>query len=175
MKKPKNILLGISASIAIYRCCDLVRELTKRGHSVRVVMTKTAASWIHPLVFEALSNQKVFTEQDNLHGMPHIELRTGVDLYVIVPATADTIARAAAGRADDIVTATLLSYSGLRWFVPAMNPYMFEHPATQRNLKTLQSFGYRILDPTSGEVICGDEGRGKMMAVTDIITAIESI
>ncbi len=173
MSQTQNILLGVSASIAIYRSCDLTRELTKLGYTVRVVMTRTAAQWIHPLIFEALSGQKVITEGSSDLSMPHIDLRSGIDLYLIVPATADIIARAAVGRADDIVTATLLSYPGPRWLAPAMNPYMYSHPATQKNLQILRGYGYRILDPVEGTAVCGDEGQGKMMAVTDIIRAIQ--
>ncbi|MCS6984315.1 MAG: phosphopantothenoylcysteine decarboxylase [Leptospiraceae bacterium] len=171
--KKGSILLGVSASIAIYRSCELVRELTKRGYLVRVLMTRTAEKWIHPVLFEALSGQRVYTEKDSESGMPHIELRRDISLYLIAPATADLIARAAQGRADDIVTATLLSFPGERWLAPAMNPYMYSHKATQRNLTILREYGYRILEPQSGMAVCGDEGLGKMAEIEDILLQIE--
>lgn len=168
-----TIILGISASVAIYKACDIVRELTKAGHSVRVAMTRSASNWINPVLFEALSSNEVITD-DTASGMAHIDIRTGADLMLIAPATADLIARAAQGRADDIVTATLLAYDGPRYIAPAMNPYMYAHPATQANLKTLKSFGYQILDSANGEAVCGDVGQGKMMAVADILAALKS-
>jgi len=168
-----TIILGVSASVAIYKACDIVRELTKAGHTVRVAMTRTAVSWINPVLFEALSGNPVITD-DTASGMAHIDIRNGADLMLVAPATADLIARAAVGRADDIVTATLLSYSGPRYIAPAMNPYMYAHPAVQANLKTLQSYGYRILDSANGEAVCGDVGQGKMMAVAEIIKALKA-
>jgi phosphopantothenoylcysteine synthetase/decarboxylase len=177
-----NIILGVSASVAIYKACDIVRELTKAGHAVRVAMTRTAVSWINPVLFEGLSGHEVYYDAETSghkrvsgsSGMAHIDIRNGADLMLIAPATADLIARAAVGRADDIVTATLLSYSGPRYIAPAMNPHMYAHPATQANLKTLQSYGYQILDSANGEAVCGDMGQGKMMAVADIIAAIKA-
>jgi phosphopantothenoylcysteine decarboxylase len=168
-----TIILGISASVAIYKACDIVRELTKAEHTVRVAMTRTAAEWINPVLFEALSSNKVITE-DTASGMAHIDIRTGADLMLVAPATADLIARAATGRADDIVTATLLAYDGPRYIAPAMNPFMYAHPATQANLTTLKSYGYHILDSANGEAVCGDVGQGKMMAVANILAALNA-
>ncbi len=169
-----NILIGVSASVAIYKACDLVRELTKAGHSVRVVMTRTAQKWISPVLFSALSESITFTEDMNQESaMPHIDVRKDLDLFLIAPATANLISRAAHGAADDILAATLLSYHGPRWLAPAMNPYMFSHPATQKNLKTLEEYGYRILSPQNGEAVCGDIGEGKMMTIADIIKEVE--
>jgi len=166
-----TIILGVSASVAIYKACDIVRELTKAGHHVRVAMTRTAVSWINPVLFEALSGNAVVTD-DSATGMAHIDIRTGADLMLVAPATADLIARAAQGRADDIVTATLLAYDGPRFVAPAMNPSMYAHPATQANLATLKSFGYKILDSANGEAVCGDVGQGKMMPVAGILAGI---
>lgn len=169
-----TIILGVSASVAIYRACDLVRELTKAGHAVRVVMTRTAASWINPILFEALSGNPVITD-DTASGMAHIDIRKGADLMLVAPATADLIARAAQGRADDILAATLLAYDGPRWLAPAMNPSMYAHPATQAALATCRSYGYHILDAANGEAVCGDIGQGKMMAVGDILAAVSGL
>ncbi|HMY12083.1 MAG TPA: flavoprotein, partial [Turneriella sp.] len=135
-----KIIFGVSASVAIYRACDLVRELTKAGHEVHVVMTRTAASWINPVLFEALSDHPVVADA-TASGMAHIEIRKGAQLMLVAPASADLIARAAHGRADDILTATLLAYDGPRWLAPAMNPSMYAHPATQASLATCQKYG----------------------------------
>ncbi|MFZ5629788.1 MAG: flavoprotein [Spirochaetota bacterium] len=166
-----KIIFGVSASVAIYRACDLVRELTKAGHEVHVVMTRTAASWINPVLFEALSGHPVVADA-TASGMAHIEIRKGSQLMLVAPASADLIARAAQGRADDILAATLLAYDGPRWLAPAMNPSMYAHPATQASLATCKGYGYRILDSANGEAVCGDVGQGKMMAVQDILAAV---
>jgi phosphopantothenoylcysteine synthetase/decarboxylase len=169
-----KIIFGVSASVAIYRACDLVRELTKADHDVHVVMTRTAASWINPVLFEALSDNPVVADA-TASGMAHIEIRKSAQLMLVAPASADLIARAAQGRADDILTATLLAYDGPRWLAPAMNPSMYAHPATQANLATCQKYGYRILDCANGEAVCGDVGQGKMMAVQDILAAVAEL
>lgn len=173
-----KIIFGVSASVAIYRACELVRELSKEGHDVRVVMTRTACHWINPLLFEALSGNGVLTDAPETHAMgahhmPHIDIRESADLMLIAPATADLIARAAQGRADDVLTATLLAFTGARWFAPAMNPAMYAHPATLSSLEKCKSYGYRILDSANGEAVCGDIGQGKMMAVQDILAAVK--
>lgn len=174
-----KIIFGVSASVAIYRACDLVRELSKAGHDVHVVMTRTASAWINPVLFEALSGNRVITDGSTslttghtASGMAHIEIRNGSDLMLVAPATADLIARAAQGRADDILTATLLAYDGPRWLAPAMNPSMYAHPATQASLAQCRSYGYTILDSADGEAVCGDVGQGKMMAIADILAAV---
>ncbi|MFO1527135.1 MAG: flavoprotein [Turneriella sp.] len=166
-----KIILGVSASVAIYKACDICRELSKAGHNITVAMTRTAVDWINPVLFEALSGNEVITDA-TAGGMAHIDIRSGVDLMLIAPATADLVARAAQGRADDIVTATLLAYDGPRWLAPAMNPSMYAHPATQASLAQCRSYGYRILDSADGEAVCGDVGQGKMMAVSDILAAV---
>lgn len=166
-----KIILGVSASVAIYKACDIVRELTKAGHDVHVVMTRTAASWINPVLFEALSENDVVTDE-TAEGMEHIKIREGADLMLVAPASADLIARAAQGRADDILAATLLSYDGPRYIAPAMNPNMYAHPATQANLGRLREFGYKILDSANGEAVCGDVGQGKMMPVAEILRCV---
>lgn len=169
-----NILIGVSASIAIYRSLDLVRNLTKKGHSVKVTMTRTAEKWINPVLFSALSENPVYTESQNAESaMPHIDVRENLDIYLIAPATSDLIARAAVGRADDIVTATLLSYEGPRMIAPSMNPFMYRHPATQKNLNILKEYGYHIISPLEGEAVCGDVGEGKMASIDQLILEIK--
>lgn len=169
-----KVIFGVSASIAIYKACDLVRELTKAGHDVHVVMTRTAVSWINPIIFEALSENDVITDE-SATGMEHIRIREGADLMLVAPASADLIARAAQGRADDILAATLLAYDGPRFVAPAMNPNMYSHPATRANLARLKEYGYKVLDSANGEAVCGDVGQGKMMAVVDILRAVTGV
>ena len=166
-----NILLGVSASIAIYRSCELVRLAKKAGYSVRVVMTRMAESWISPTIFSALSENQVYTNHD-YQSMPHIDIRKDLDLFLVAPATANVIAKAAHGIADDILTATLLSFTGERWFAPAMNPNMYSHQLVQKNIAILREVGYSILEPISGEAVCGDLGEGKMMGIEDIFARI---
>lgn len=173
-----KIIFGVTASIAAYRACDLVRELTKRGHDVHVVMTRTAASWINPVMFGALSENRVVVDgKDSLlasqNAMEHIEVRTDAKLLLVAPASADFIARAAQGRADDILAATLLAFTGKVALAPAMNPSMYAHPATQNSLKICRGYGYHIFDSADGEAVCGDLGQGKMMAVSDILKETE--
>ena len=167
-----NILIGVSASIAIYKSCELVRMLKKEGHSVQVVMTQTAESWISPTIFAALSDNEVHTNH-TYRSMPHIDIRKGLDLFLIAPATANLIAKAAHGIANDILTTTLLSFTGEKWFAPAMNPGMYSHEIVQRNIAILREIGYSILEPVSGEAVCGDIGEGKMMKIEDIFELVQ--
>lgn len=170
------ILLGVSASISIYKACDVVRECVHRNHTVRVIMTKQAADWVHPELFEALSGQPVFAPGwDYRESMPHIAVRNEADLMAVVPASANVIARIAGGLADDPVTSTLLSFSGPKLVAPAMNPGMFLNPITQRNLRQIKEYGYRIIEPQEGEVVCGESGPGKLAAIESILESIESI
>ena len=168
-----KVLLGVTASIAIYKALDLTRELRKRSIEVQVLMSNSAASWISPVLFETLSDSPVYAGRDHVkEAMPHISVREKADLFVIAPASADCIARAAMGRADDIITTTLLSFSGPRWFAPSMNPFMYAHKAVQKNLQILAEYGYEILDPQNGEAVCGDLGKGKMATVEQILDKI---
>ena len=145
--------------------------LKKEGHSVWVVMTRTAERWISPTIFAALSDNKVYTNRA-YQSMPHIDIRKDLDLFLIVPATANVIAKAAHGIADDVLTTTLLSFTGEKWFAPAMNPDMYSHKAVQKNIVILRETGCSILDPASGEAVCGDIGEGKMMKIEDIFELI---
>jgi phosphopantothenoylcysteine synthetase/decarboxylase len=175
-----KIIYGVTASIAAYRACDIVRELVKRGHDVHVVMTRTAAGWINPVMFGALSENPVVVDDDyrsslSHDAMQHIELRNDAKLLLVAPASADFIARAAQGRADDVLAATLLAFTGKVALAPAMNPSMYAHPATQNSLKICKSFGYHIFDAADGEAVCGDVGQGKMMSVNEIIKETERL
>ncbi len=169
-----NILLGISGSIAIYRSCDIVRILVQTEHHVTVVMTATAAKWISPIIFTAISGNHVYTNTME-EEMSHIYLKEKLDLFLVVPATANIIAKCALGIADDLLTTTMLAFEGEKWFAPAMNPTMWSNPIVQNNINSLKTYGCRIIEPIAGEAICGDIGMGKMAKNETIIQDIEAL
>jgi len=171
-----NILLGVTGSVACYKSLDLTRLLTKQGHTVRVLLSKTAASWISPVLFHALSGQKAYTDDDfYTSGMLHIDLTKNIDSFVIAPATANVISSLATGSAYNLITSTFLYFHGKQkntWVAPAMNPNMYSHPAVQKNLDTLRTYGTKICEPHDGIAVCGDEGKGKLMPIEDIAKKI---
>ncbi|WCL48871.1 flavoprotein [Leptospira sp. GIMC2001] len=166
-----NILIAVSGSIASYRACELVRNLTKLGHSVRVIMTPNATEFIRPLTFEALTSKPVLYDEYS-SGMPHIEAKYGADIMAIVPATANLIGKMANGIADDIVTSTYLAIQCPVIVAPAMNPGMWNHKAVQRNISRLMEDGIHIISPENGVVVCGDEGQGKLADISYIESEI---
>ncbi|WP_087023391.1 bifunctional phosphopantothenoylcysteine decarboxylase/phosphopantothenate--cysteine ligase CoaBC [Thaumasiovibrio subtropicus] len=172
----KRILLGISGGIAAYKCAELTRRLSERGAEVRVVMTKAAQTFITPLTMQAVSGHPV---SDDLFdpaaeaSMGHIELAKWADLVLLAPATADLIARSAAGMGNDLLTTLLLATDAPIAVAPAMNQQMYRHPATQRNLETLRGFGYHIWGPASGEQACGDVGPGRMLEPMALVEKCE--
>lgn len=161
----RNILLGVSGGIAAYKSAELVRQLQELGASVRVVMTRGAREFITPLTLQALSGNPVHTElldEDAEQGMGHIELARWADLLLIAPATADLIARLAAGRADDLLTTVALATPAPVLLAPAMNQQMWKDPATEANMATLLQRGIRAVGPAAGVQACGDVGPGRM-------------
>ena len=159
----RNILLGVTGGIAAYKSAELVRQLRERGANVRVIMTRGAMEFITPLTLQALSGNPVHTElldEEAEQGMGHIELARWADL--VAPATADFIARLAAGRADDLLTTTALATAAPRLLAPAMNQQMWCDPATKANVSTLQQRGIQLVGPAAGEQACGDVGPGRM-------------
>ncbi len=170
-----QVLLGVSGGIAAYKAADLVRRLRERGCQVRVVMTAAATAFVSPLTFQALSGHPVRTsllDPAAEAGMGHIELARWADLVLMAPATADLIARLAAGLADDLPTTLVLATSAPLYLAPAMNQQMWRHPATQENLERLRERGVRILGPTQGSQACGDLGPGRMLEPTQIVEAL---
>jgi phosphopantothenoylcysteine decarboxylase/phosphopantothenate--cysteine ligase len=167
----KQILVGITGGIAAYKAAELVRRLQEDGSSVRVVMTKAATGFITPLTLQALSGNPVhldLLDTEAEAGMGHIELARWADAVVVAPASADFIARLAAGRADDLLTAICLATSAPIALAPAMNQQMWKHPATQENCRKLQERGIRLLGPEAGLQACGDVGYGRMREVADL-------
>jgi phosphopantothenoylcysteine decarboxylase/phosphopantothenate--cysteine ligase len=161
----KRILLGVTGGIAAYKAAELVRLLNKEGADVRVVMTNSGAEFISPLTLQALSGNPVHTsmwDQSIPNGMPHIELSRDCDLVLVAPATADFMAKLAAGRADDLLSTLCLARDCPLILAPAMNKQMWENSSTQRNLDTLLQDGVHFVGPDSGIQACGEQGVGRM-------------
>ena len=177
MAAQKRILLIIGGGIAAYKCLDLIRRLRERGHGVRVVMTKAAEQFVTPLSVGALTNERVFTglfDLDDEREIGHIRLARDPDLIVVAPATADLIAKMAGGHANDLATTVLLATDKPVLLAPAMNPRMWLHPATQRNVAQLKRDGIHITGPATGEMAeRGEAGPGRLIEVPDLVTAIE--
>lgn len=156
-------MLGVAGGIAAYKSAELLRRLTESGHSVRVVPTRAALEFVGAATFEALSGQPVQTEVfADVPAVAHVRLGQQADLVVVAPATADLMARAAQGRADDLLTATLLTARCPVLFAPAMHTEMWEHPATRANVALLRSRGVTVMEPASGRLTGADSGAGRL-------------
>jgi phosphopantothenoylcysteine decarboxylase/phosphopantothenate--cysteine ligase len=168
----KRIVLGITGGVAAYKAAELVRLLSKRGASVQVVMTDAATHFVTPVTFQALSGNPVFTDQWDAriaNNMAHIDLSRGADAIVVAPASANFIAKAANGLADDLLSTLILARECPLLVAPAMNRQMWENAATRRNVATLRSDGVSILGPAAGEQACGESGLGRMIEPSDIL------
>ncbi len=175
----KNIVLGVTGSIAAYKAADIANSLTKQGYSVNVIMTDAARKFITPLTFQTLTKNKVHTdmfadyEPDKVH---HISLARGADLMLIAPASADIIAKLACGICDDMLSTVCLALRGTPVLIcPAMNTAMYENPATQRNMKTLADQGVQFIEPKAALLACGDTGKGALADVADIVEAVNKL
>jgi phosphopantothenoylcysteine decarboxylase/phosphopantothenate--cysteine ligase len=173
----KKVALGISGGIAAYKAVEVLRGLQRAGCTVRVGMTKRACEFIQPLTFRALSGAHVIVDDyapDNPDPIAHITFSQTVDLFLIAPATANIIGKLANGIADDFLTSTYLASTSPVLIAPAMNPSMWHHPATQRNLRRLRSDGVHIIEPDDGEMACGTIGPGRLSEPERIVaTALE--
>ncbi|GAA3052297.1 bifunctional phosphopantothenoylcysteine decarboxylase/phosphopantothenate--cysteine ligase CoaBC [Streptomyces roseofulvus] len=162
MTKPK-VVLGVSGGIAAYKACELLRRLTESGHDVRVVPTDSALHFVGAATWSALSGNPVSTEVwDAVHEVPHVRIGQAADLVVVAPATADMLAKAAHGLADDLLTNTLLTARCPVVFAPAMHTEMWEHPATQENVATLRRRGAVVVEPAVGRLTGVDTGKGRL-------------
>jgi phosphopantothenoylcysteine decarboxylase/phosphopantothenate--cysteine ligase len=175
----KRVLLIIGGGIAAYKCLDLIRRLRERGHAVRCVMTKAAQEFITPLAVGAISNERVATDLfdlDDEREIGHIRLAREADLVVVAPATADLLARMAQGHANDLATAVLLATTAPVLAAPAMNPAMWSHKATRRNVRQLETDGVQFIGPNAGEMAeRGEAGVGRMAEVAELVERIESL
>ncbi|MGW1676310.1 bifunctional phosphopantothenoylcysteine decarboxylase/phosphopantothenate--cysteine ligase CoaBC [Saccharopolyspora sp. NPDC002376] len=165
-----RVVLGVSGGIAAYKACEVLRRLTESGHSVRVVPTEAALNFVGAATFEALSGQPVRTGVfSDVHEVQHVRLGQEADLVVVAPATADLLARAAHGQADDLLTSTLLTARCPVLMVPAMHTEMWEHPATQHNVALLRSRGVVVAEPDSGRLTGKDTGKGRLPDPAEIV------
>ena len=174
----KKVLLIIGGGIAAYKCLELIRLLKARTIGVRVIMTKAAEEFVTPLSVASLSGEKVFSDLFSLIDeteMGHIELSRSADLIVVAPATADLMAKMAAGMANDLATTTLLATDKPVLIAPSMNVRMWEHAATQRNLATLHGDGIYVVGPNEGDMACGEYGFGRMAEPLEILGAVEKL
>lgn len=171
MSERKRVVVGVAGGIAAYKACTVIRQLAEAGHSVRVVPTESALKFVGAATFEALSGQPVRTGVfSDVDEVPHVRIGQEADLVVIAPATADLLARAVAGRADDLLTATLLTARCPVMFAPAMHTEMWFHPATVDNVATLRRRGAIVLEPASGRLTGADTGAGRLPEAEEITT-----
>lgn len=178
----KTIVLGVTGGIAAYKACDLASELTQRQARVITVMSESATRFVAPLTFQALTRQPVYTslwpsgadsEGDTDAAMAHIALANQADAIIVAPASADFLARAAQGMADDLLTTILLATRAPVVLAPAMNPAMWQHALTQRNVQGLEGIGYRIVSPDSGRMACEHVGPGRLPSTEALIAELE--
>ncbi len=161
----KTILLGVTGGIAAYKAADYARRLMGLGAHIIPILTREAARFVGPVTFSALCGNEARVDlfaEDTPGSIPHIELARQADLFLIMPATANILAKCASGIADDLLTTILLCFKGPVLFCPSMNPTMYQNPATQSNLKRLIAFGYGIVEPDEGAAACGEQGRGRL-------------
>ena len=176
MLKNRRIVVGVTGGIAVYKACDLVSRLKKRGAEVRVVLTENACKFVPPLTFETLSvNPACVDGFGPRDGIAHISLAKWAEIFVIAPATANCLGKLAAGIADDLLTTTALAVNCPTLIAPAMNANMYRHPATQANMETLRQRGVRFVGPASGHLACGDDDIGRMEEPETIVEAIEAL
>lgn len=173
----KNIVLGVTGSIAAYKAADIVNTLTKDGFHVDVILTKGGAAFITPLTLQSLSHSRVFTDvfqEDYPQEIRHISLAKRADLFLVAPASADIIGKLANGIADDMLSTVALAVRGIpRYIAPAMNTNMYENPIVQDNLGKLQRYGYAVIEPREARLACGDLGKGALADVERIVRTVE--
>lgn len=172
MTKNKNIILGVTASIAIYKACEVVRRLKDEKFSVMVVMTEEAEELIKPIVFQSLSGNKVYRglfQEPEAWEIEHVSLAERVDLVLIAPATANIIGKIAGGICDDLLTCVICATKAPVLICPAMNEDMYKNKIVQDNIKKLKSLGYKFVEPRRGRLACGRVGVGCLAEVETIV------
>jgi phosphopantothenoylcysteine decarboxylase/phosphopantothenoylcysteine decarboxylase/phosphopantothenate--cysteine ligase len=175
----KNIVLGVTGSIAAYRAADIANGLVKAGYGVHVVMTEAATRFISPLTFQTLTKNRVYTDMFELveyRDVKHVSLAKQADLFMVAPATANIIGKLASGIADDMLSTVAMAVSGIPVLIcPAMNTAMYENPVTQGNIRKLESLGCVFVGPRESVLACGDLGKGALAEAGDIISAAERL
>lgn len=173
----RKIVLGVTGGIAAYKAVELTSRLRKAGAEVYVIMTRAAQDFVTELTFREISGQAVVTsmwDKVPTHNVEHIALANLADLLLVAPATANFLAKAAAGLADDMLTTTLLATKAPVFLAPAMNTNMYENPVTQKNLRELAARGFHIIEPASGHLACGVTGKGRLPEPVDIARQVEA-
>jgi phosphopantothenoylcysteine decarboxylase/phosphopantothenate--cysteine ligase len=171
----KEIVVGVTGSIAAYKAAEVVSQLVQRDAGVTVVMTRSATQFVGPLTFQTLTRRRVMIDQFDLESVvdpTHITLTDDADLVAVVPATANFVGKAAHGIADDMLTSLLLAVDCPVLVAPAMNDRMWKHPAVQENVATLRKRGYSFVDPDSGFLACGSYAKGRLAAPAKIVEEI---
>lgn len=171
----KTIVLGVSGGIAAYKAAQLASDLGKTGADVHVIMTRNTTEFVSPMTFETLVNNRVAVDTFDRgfeYNVEHVALAKKADVFLIAPATANVIAKMAAGIADDMLTTTVLAARCPKIVAPAMNTGMYDNPVTQRNLQTLRAFGVAVVEPESGYLACGDTGRGRLAEEGALLEAV---
>lgn len=173
-----QITLAVTGSISAYKAADITSQLTKLGLEVKVLMTPAARKFITPLTLQVLSKNPVGLDvmiEEDPQRIEHIDIGKETDIFLVAPASANTIAKLAMGLADNMVTSTALALPQRtkKLLAPAMNTKMLEHPATQRNIKLLQDYGYQIIQPRHATLACGDQGSGALATVESIVKAVK--
>jgi phosphopantothenoylcysteine decarboxylase / phosphopantothenate---cysteine ligase len=178
MMRDRTVLLGVTGSIAAYKAVDLASKLTQAGAKVDVVMTKCATEFVTPLTFRSITHRPVATDMfanPDEYDIEHIALAERAEVVVIAPATANIMAKLAAGIADDMLCCTVLATKAPVVLAPAMNVHMWENAITQENLTKLRNRGFKIVEPGYGALACGETGKGRLADVEDILAAIRRI
>jgi phosphopantothenoylcysteine decarboxylase/phosphopantothenate--cysteine ligase len=181
MKKPfekRTIVFGITGGIAAYKCCDIVRSFVKAGADVHVILTKAGTHFVTPLTLQALSQNPVHTEMFSLvqeAEIGHISLADRADLLLVAPASADIIAKVACGICDELLQTVICATKAPVVFAPSMNVHMWENPITQENIRKLKKLGYRFIEPATGDLACGYQGKGRLPEPEEIMKHVEKI
>jgi len=176
----KNIIIGVTAGIAIYKVCPLIRQLKKEECDIKCIMTENATKLLSPLLLQELSENKVYTQMfsEYEYSPTHVSLADWADLIVVVPCTCNTISKLANGKTDDLLTCTIYAADLKKTKIllcPSMNSNMWLHPITQENVKLLKKIGYYFLEPEKGELLCKKEGVGRLSSVDRIVKYIKKI
>ncbi|MFH0799218.1 MAG: flavoprotein [Pseudomonadota bacterium] len=174
----KTLVLGIGGGIAAYKCCELARLIVKDGADLRCVLTRAGAQFVTPLTLQTISANPVYTDMFSLiqeREIGHISLADAADLILVAPATADLIAKVACGICDELLTAVICATQAPVVFAPSMNANMWKNPIVQENVERLVKHGYRIIEPTEGDLACGYKGKGRLPEPADIIAQITKI
>ena len=175
MDNKKCVCIGVSGGIAVYKALDVVSALRKKDIDVRVIMTESATKFVTPLPFQSLSQNIVVTDmfaEPKAYEIQHISLAKRADVFLVAPATANIIGKVANGIADDMLSTTIMATRAKVIFAPAMNTKMYENPIVQENINKLKKLGYEFIEPASGVLACGDEGKGKLADVNTIIDSV---